>query len=81
MTLMLHDPAVIASIDHEGVLEDFDEGPWRELAVDLVEAARRDVPLDSATLLGRLDDASAARMTGRLLASGDDESDATTNCR
>jgi DNA primase len=74
VTLMLQDPAVIASIDHEGVLEDFDEGPWRELAVDLVEAARRDVPLDSATLLGRLDDASAARMTGRLLANADDES-------
>jgi hypothetical protein len=71
---MLQDPAVIASIDHEGVLEDFDEGPWRELAVDLVEAARRDVLLDSATLLGRLDDASAARMTGRLLANADDES-------
>jgi DNA primase len=74
VTLMLHDPAVVATVDHDGVIADFDDGPWRELAVDLIDAARRDAPLDSATVLARLDDASAARITGRMLASGDDES-------
>jgi DNA primase len=73
VTLMLHDPNVIATVDQSDVLADFDEGAWRDLAVDLVEAARRGAPLDSATLLGRLDDATAARLTGRMLASGEDE--------
>jgi DNA primase len=73
VTLMLHDPSVVAIVDQSGVIEDFDDGPWLDLATDLVGAARRGAPLDSATVLGRLDDATAARITGRLLASGDDE--------
>ena len=73
-TIMLQDAAVVTRVDEEGAIDCFDEGPWRVLAVDLVEAARHGAPLDPATLLGRLDDASAARLTGRLLASGDDES-------
>ncbi len=73
VTMMLQEPTVIATVDREGALDDFDDGPWRELAVDLVESSRRAAPLDSATVLGRLDDAIAARITGRLLASGEDE--------
>jgi hypothetical protein len=73
VTMMLQEPSVIATVDREGALDDFDDGPWRELAVDLVESSRRAAPLDSATVLGRLDDAIAARITGRLLASGEDE--------
>jgi DNA primase len=73
ITLMLQDPSVIAAVDSAGVIEDFDEGPWRELAIDLLAAARDGAALDSATVLGRLDDVSAARIAGRLLASGDDE--------
>ncbi len=73
LAAMLHDPEIVAAVDREGALDDFEDGPWRELAVDLVAAAREGAPLDSATLLGRLDDASAARITGRLLAHDDDE--------
>jgi DNA primase len=73
VTLMLQDAAVVTRVDQEGAIDYFDEGPWRGLAIDLVEAARRGAPLDPATVLGRLDDASAARLAGRLLASGDDE--------
>jgi len=73
VTLMLQEPTMVTRVDQEGAIDCFDEGPWRALAVDLVEAARRGAPLDPATVLGRLDDASAARITGRLLGSGDDE--------
>ncbi len=73
ITLMLYDPALVLRVDAEGALDYFDEGSWRSLAVDLVDIVRRDVPLDSATLLGRLDDASAARVAGRLLTIGGDE--------
>ncbi len=73
VTLMLQEPDVIAIVDREGALDDFDDGPWRALAVDLVASVREHAPLDSATVLGRLDDATAARITGRLLASHDDE--------
>ena len=73
VTHMLHDPAVIAVVEREGALDDFDDGPWRALAVDLVAATREGAPLDSATILGRLDDATAARVSGRLLTINDDE--------
>lgn len=73
VTHMLHDPAVIATADREGALDDFDDGPWRALAVDLVAASREGAPLDSATVLGRLDDATAARVSGRLLAINEEE--------
>jgi DNA primase len=73
VTHMLHDPTVIAAADHDGALDDFDDGPWRALAVDLVAATREGAPLDPATVLGRLDDATAARVSGRLLAINEDE--------
>ena len=82
MTLMLHDPAVVTRVDRGGR-----DRVFRRRTVARARrrsrrrrrvAARRSIP---ATVLGRLDDASAARITGRLLASGDDESDASTNCR
>jgi len=73
VTLMLHEPALAARVDGESALDLFDEGPWRSLAIDVVDCWRRDVPVDSATLLGRLDDASAARVAGRLLTSSDDD--------
>ncbi len=73
VALMLHDADVIAAVDQAGVIEDFDDGPWRALAIDLLAAAREGARLDAATVLGRLDDASAARMTARLLDANDDE--------
>jgi DNA primase len=73
VTLMLHDPALAARVDADGALELFDEGPWRSLAIDIVDCLRREVPIDSATLLGRLDDVSAARVAGRLLTANDDD--------
>jgi DNA primase len=73
VTMMLHDPAVVTRVDEEGALADFDDGTWRALAGDLVDAARAGTPLDSATALERLDDATAARIAGRLLANDDDE--------
>lgn len=73
VTLMLHDSALAARVDTEGALELFDEGPWRSLAIDVVDALRRDAPIDSATLLERLDDVSAARIAGRLITSSDDD--------
>ncbi|MCC6765995.1 MAG: DNA primase [Deltaproteobacteria bacterium] len=73
VTSMLHDPEAVAMVDREGALDDFDEGPWRALAVDLVAAAREGAPLDPATVLGRLDDATAARVTGRMLAAHDED--------
>jgi len=73
VALMLHDAEVIAAVDQAGVIEDFDDGPWRALAIDLLAATREGAPLDSATVLGRLDDANAARMTARLLDANDDE--------
>lgn len=73
VTHMLHDAAVVAIVEREGALDDFDDGPWRALAVDLVAATREGAPLDSATILGRLDDATAARVSGRLLTINDDE--------
>jgi hypothetical protein len=73
VTLMLHDPALAARVDAEGALELFDEGPWRSLAIDVVDCLRREVPVDSATLLGRLDDVSASRVAGRLLTASDED--------
>jgi DNA primase len=73
VALMLQDAEVIAAVDRAGVIEDFDDGPWRALAIDLLAAAREGAPLDSATVLGRLDDANATRMTARLVDANDDE--------
>jgi len=73
VSLMLQDPTVVTSVDDEGALTCFDEGPWRTLASDLVAAARAGAAIDSATALGRLDDATAARIAGRLLENNDDE--------
>jgi DNA primase len=73
VTLLLHDPALAARVDAEGALDLFDEGTWRSLAVEVVDAWRSKASLDAATLLGHLDDASAARVAGRLLASSDDD--------
>ncbi|MCC6850448.1 MAG: DNA primase [Deltaproteobacteria bacterium] len=73
VTLMLHDPEAVARVDREGALDDFDEGSWRALAIDLVAAARERAPLDAATVLGRLDEATAARVTGRMLAMHDED--------
>jgi DNA primase len=69
VTLMFQDLALITRVDAEGALDLFAEGPWRSLALDVVDAVRCGAPLDPATWLGRLDDASAARIAGRLLAS------------
>lgn len=73
VALMLQDAEVIAAVDRAGVIDDFDDGPWRALAIDLLAATREGAPLDSATVIGRLDDASAARMTARLCDANDDE--------
>src|SRR6185436_14114196 len=73
VTLMLHDPAVVTRVDEENAVEFFEEGAWRTFAIELVEAARRGTPLDPATMLARFDEAIAARITGRLLASGDED--------
>jgi DNA primase len=74
VTLMLYDAETAAIVDGEGALDDFDEGPWRTLAIDLIAAVRAGAPLDSATVLGRLDAAAAARVSGRMLAMHDEES-------
>ncbi len=66
--LMLSDPAAAARVDDAGGLELFVDTEWRALAEDLVVAVKRGTPLDPATVLARLDDATAARITGRLLA-------------
>jgi DNA primase len=73
VTLMLHDPSCVLRIDGEGALDLFDEGPWRSLAVELVDGVRRGVVIDPATLLGRLDESDAARIAGRLLAMGGED--------
>ena len=73
VTLMLQDPAIVTRVAEENALADFDDGPWRALAEDLVAAATAGAPLGSATALERLDDATAARIAGRLLAMNDEE--------
>ncbi len=66
--LMLSDPAAAERVGAAGGVELFDDPILREVAGDLVAAAARAEPIDPAIVLSRLDDATAARVTRRLVA-------------
>lgn len=68
VTLMLRDPAAAARVEAAGGLALFAEEAWRTLAADVIESVRSGGGVDVAGLLSRLDDAAAARIAGRLLA-------------
>ncbi|MBI3768203.1 MAG: DNA primase [Deltaproteobacteria bacterium] len=65
--LMLANPAAIARVDAGDGVALFTDPLFRSLADEIVATARRGDPVDPATLLSRLDDATAARIAGRLL--------------
>lgn len=69
VTLMLSEPSTISEVEALDAITYFDEGRWRSIAVDLMVAMREGVPLNSASVIDRLDDATAARVSGRLLES------------
>jgi DNA primase len=65
--LMLAHPAAAARVDAADGLALFSDPRWRPLAEEIVAAVRRGDAVDPATLLSRLDDATAARIAGRLV--------------
>jgi hypothetical protein len=64
---MLASPAAIARVDASEGVALFTDPVFRALADEIVATARRGDPIDPATLLSRLDDATAAHIAGRLL--------------
>jgi DNA primase len=65
--LMLASPAAVARVEAGDGVALFTDPLLRGLAEEIVAIAHRGDPVDPATLLSRLDDATAARIAGRLL--------------
>ncbi len=65
--LMLATSAAIARVDASDGAALFTDPVFRALADEIVATARRGDPIDAATLLSRLDDATAAHIAGRLV--------------
>jgi hypothetical protein len=72
---MLASPAAVARVDAGDGVALFTDPPLRALADEIVATARRGDPVDPGILLSRLDDATAARIAGRLLEDTPDEDD------
>src|SRR6185369_16971778 len=65
--LMLASAAAIARVDASAGVALFTDPVFRALAGEIVATARRGDTIDAATLLSRLDDATAAHIAGRLV--------------
>ncbi len=68
LELMVSDPVAAERVDAAGGVTLFDDPTLRAVAEDVIAAARRAEPIDPAVVLSRLDDATAARVTRRLIA-------------
>jgi DNA primase len=80
LELMVVDPAAAARVDAADGLRLFTDEASRALAEEIAAAARAGAPIDPATVLTRVGDELAARITGRLLAEADDpDAPATTS--
>jgi DNA primase len=67
VTEMLRDPAVATRVDEEGAFPLFDGEGWRALGERVAAGVRAAATVDPAVILSDLDEALAARITGRLL--------------
>jgi DNA primase len=76
--LMLASPAAVARVDAAGGVALFTDPHLRALGEEIVATARRGDAVDPAILLSRLDDATAARIAGRLLEDAPADDDGST---
>ncbi len=70
--LMLTSPAAVSRVDAADAVALFTDTMLRSLAEEIVTTVRRGDAVDAAALLTRLDDATAARIAGRLVAEAPD---------
>jgi DNA primase len=67
VALMIQGETAAARVDAAGGLALFEDARWRPLAAEIIARGREGAAVDAATLLARLDEATAGRLAGRLL--------------